>query len=264
MTTPVPYAMPSPFAILPGAVPLDVVESLARFVDTMIGHRAPPKAGEIEGRWYVNLLTMLKAKRVRSMQSVVGFLNATPIPDRVREILGEDIVVPLQGTTIRDYRPEWRSHPSQMHFDATVLGAGTPIVTVWIPLDPVGRTAPSLVMSTLPNWPRECWQRLVENTDADGMLVPGGGKNLVFSHEDLFARAAEEAAWPFVEPVLEPGDVMLFDQQRVHGTQLSIDSPTRRRSMEIRFCSAESATRIRRLNPDVVFGVLAKPNSSSS
>lgn len=254
-----PYAVPSPFEVVRGAVPLDVVGSLAGFVDDMIGHRSPPKDGEIEGLWFVSLLTVLNAKKVRSMQSVLGFLNATPIPAKVREILGDDFAISIQGTTIRDYRPEWRSRPSQMHFDATVLGAATPMVTVWIPLDPVGKTAPSLIMATQPHWPTDLWQRLVDSTDEHGMMLPGAGKRLSFSHEEVFARAKKEGGWPFEEPVLDLGDVMMFDHQRIHGTQLSIDNPGRRRSLEIRFCTRAAAKRVMELQPKTVFGLLAEP-----
>lgn len=262
MDTKLPFAIPSTFEVLRGAVPIDVVESFAKFVDDAIGKRSPGEGGGPEMRWSVTLLDLLKAKRVRSMQAFVGFLNATPIPDMARDILGGEIAISVQGTSIRDFRPDLKSYPALMHYDATVMGVGTPMLTSWIPLDPVGESAPSLIMSTRPNWPHEYWQKLVDGSDENGMLLPGAGASLAFSHHDLMERGAREAEWPFVEPVLALGDALLFDHQRIHGTQVSLPNPQRRRSLEIRYCSVESAKRVVKLAPGATFGLLGNPKAA--
>lgn len=240
------YSIPPTLEILRGALPKDAVDKVRDNVRQLIGNRAAPADGQSEVHWSVNLDLLLDKGNLRHPGQIIGLVAGTGVTRRCREILGPDIVCSLQATIIRDFRPDHRSEPARMHFDANLFGPSVPMLNVWVPLNDVGRDSPGLTMATVPHWPRPYWDRMVGMANEDGLLPGGAWQHLNFPPAEILARAGEEPEWPFFEPELAVGDVMIFDHQFIHGTQVTLTSAGRRFSLEIRFLSRGSAERYSR------------------
>ena len=134
--------------------------------------------------------------------------------------------------------------PAPMHFDAHLYGPQVPMVTVWLPLNAVGRKSPGLSIAKRPHWPLDCWNELVEGVDSTGKYHPGNAGRRGHPHEEIYTAAIAEAEWPFMEPELNAGDALIFDHQHIHGTQVNIRSPVRRMSLEIRILHIDEVRRL--------------------
>ena len=238
------YAVPAAMGLHRGVVPLNEIERIRGFVTWAIGGRSAPVEDDGEANWSVNFGHLFQEKFLGNPSHVLGFMQKSPIPDLCREILGPDIVYSLDKTLARDYQPSRRPVPAPMHFDAHLFGPHVPMVTVWIPLNDVGRESPGLSIATRPNWPRPLWNQLADGIDKRARYHPFSLERRGYPHEEIYALAEAEPAGLFIEPQLDAGDVMIFDHQFIHGTQTGIPEPTRRMSLEIRMLPAGAAKRV--------------------
>ncbi|MDF1792853.1 MAG: hypothetical protein P1U88_13130 [Thalassobaculaceae bacterium] len=222
-----------------GALPLSLIERLDGLIDKTLSLRKQPAGDGTDEVWAITVSHLMRLGVMKEPDQLLGFLRDTALADRCRELLGGDVVVSVDGTFLRDFQPSRRSVPAPFHFDAYVMGASVPMLNVWVPLSDVGERAPGLTMAKRAFWPEPYWQRVLDTVDEDGMFPRGSRADLMHTYEELmaFCRADEEPAmW---SPVLSRGDVMIFDHQRMHGTQLDIEDPLPRRSIEIRVISTE-------------------------
>ena len=144
-----------------------------------------------------------------------------------------------------------------MHFDAHIFGPQTPMLTIWVPLNDVGRESPGLSMAKRPHWPPQLWERLGDAIDVDGAYRPGQDFARAYPHEEVYEPARAEDEWPFFEPELNAGDVCIFDHQYIHGTQINLPRPAKRMSLEIRMLPVQAVQRLIKQGSTSVFVKLA-------
>lgn len=238
------FATPPVLELHRSVVPLREVERVRAFVTWVLGFRDAPPTGQSEGNWSANIRGLMQRGAIAKPQSVLGFLNRTPIPDLCRAALGSEIDCSIDKTLVRDFNPGHRPAPAPMHFDAHLYGPHVPMVTVWMPLNDVGLQAPGLSISTRPNWPLAYWNELVDGVDDTGHYDPMMAGPRSYPSNDIDDWAKREAEWPLIEPLLDAGDVAIFDHQHIHGTQTSIKRPSRRMSLEIRILPADRAKQL--------------------
>ncbi len=256
MPTSVPYSCPPTLEIVRGAVPAGTVAGICAEVRRVLGERDRLPDGQAEILWSLDLARMMRLGALKHPAHILGFLKDTVLPAFCRDVLGPDIACCLAGTFVRDFRPDLGSEPARMHFDANVLGLSVPMLNVWVPLNDVGRDAPGLTMATRPHWPRAHWDKVVAAADRNGLFPTGARAGLAFPYEEIVALAHEEAEWPLVDPELVAGDVLVFDHQHIHGTQMSLATAGRRSSLEIRLVSVESARRLKALGGPQEFVII--------
>lgn len=165
-----------------------------------------------------------------------------PAVDRVMRRLMKLAPIGPLGTICRAHsylkkmeRSEYRTAKIGWHRDADAAGTATfgQCLNIWVPLDSVGLTTPSLelipgshrVMRDIP-------------TDGDGAEIADDGEAFIDQH---FPNAE------VVTPRLSVGDVLIFDHHLMHRTQ-PMESAAPRRSVECRVTNAVTATiaRVRR------------------
>ncbi|MEQ8814677.1 MAG: hypothetical protein RLO51_18090 [Thalassobaculum sp.] len=239
------FAVPPAFQIHRQVLAKDGVAGIRDYVTRVLGNRPPPAEGEADRNWSVQFRTLMVQGHLKNPGELVGVLRQSEVPALCREILGPGLVYSIDKSLLRDFNPRLRSAPATMHFDAHVFGPHIPIVTVWVPLNPVGVDAPGLAIATRPHWPLDYWNELAGRVDDAGLLYrridPGRAG---IPQDEIYALARAEDEWPLVEPVLDVGDVMIFDHQYIHGTQPGIANPGRRMSMEVRVMPYAMAQRL--------------------
>lgn len=244
--TEVPFAIPPKMEIHRNVIPRHVIERVRAFVTWAMGYRDPPADGQIETDWSSNLRALCDQRILGHPEALLRPFWECGIPDLCRAVLGPEIAYVADTSLVRDYNPSNRPRPAHMHFDAHIFGAQTRMLTVWIPLNDVGRDSPGLVMAKHPNWPLPHWQYLADNVDSDRGFRPKADFVRSYTHDEIFDLARQEAEWPFFEPELSVGDAFIFDHQHIHGTQTSVERPDRRMSLEIRILPVDEVTRMLR------------------
>jgi hypothetical protein len=157
--------------------------------------------------------------------------------DKLRWLLGDDLVFLVDNCSHRYHESGNAESRLGLHFDADFIGIRHLAVNLWVPLDPVGETAPGLTFLD----PRvdtrtfiEEWRELIQRMpDPRRPLVRGR-----FDPDYVLRVAGEQVPEPMVTPVLAPGDALLFNQFIMHATQLMDGPHDLRRSFEFRVSSA--------------------------
>ena len=237
----IPFAVPPAFAIHRDVLPQAEVERVRGFVTRVLGDRPAPEPGANDHDWSARFNDLVAGGVLEGPGQLLNFVRKSGVPDLCRAILGPDVVYSLAKSLVRDFDPARRSQPAHMHFDAHLFGPQYPMLTVWVPLNAVGTESPGLSIATRPNWPAPLWDDLVAAVDAQGVYDADRLRRRGYRHEEVYALAAREAEWPFIAPELDVGDVMIFDHQHIHGTQIDIAAPARRMSLEIRVVSVPTA-----------------------
>jgi len=251
-----PFAMPPTFGIHRKVLPRQDVDRVRGFVKRVLGGRPVPASGQDDHDWSVRISDLMFNGVLEGPGQLVNFLRTTPVPDLCRTILGPDVVYSVDKSLVRYFDPARRPQLAQMHFDAHLFGPQHKMLTVWVPLNPVGVESPGLSMCTRPNWPTTHWQDLVDAIDGDGIYDPRRARRRGYPHEEIYALAANEAEWPFIAPALDVGDVMIFDHQLIHGTQAGLVAPASRMSLEVRVIPVALAEVLHKLDRRYVFGRL--------
>ncbi len=231
---PIRFAVPPTFAIHRKVLQPDGVAAVRDFVARTLGGRAAVGDGEQDENWSVDFRTLMADGRLQNPSELVRVVKKSSVPTLCREIFGPGLAYSVDKSLIRDFNPGRRPVPAAMHFDAHVFGPHVPMVTVWVPLNAVGVDSPGLAVATRPHWPRQYWTDLTDCVDSNGLYRRIPADRRAYSQDEIYALARKEPEWPIVEPVLDVGDVMIFDHQHIHGTQPGIAEPKRRMSMEIR------------------------------
>jgi len=228
------FAVSPTFEIHRNVLPRAGVEKIRAFVTKVLGNRPESEDGQDDQNWSIDLRTLMANGDLENPSELVGVLKKSAVPTLCREIFGPGLAYSVDTSLIRDFNTSRRPVPAAMHFDAHVFGPHVPMVTVWVPLNAVGIDSPGLAVANRPHWPRQCWTELTDCVDAKGLYRRIDASRRAYTQDDIYALARQEPEWPMVEPVLEVGDIMIFDHQHIHGTQPGIAEPKRRMSMELR------------------------------
>lgn len=228
------FAAPPTFEIHRNVLPPEGVARLRAFVTKVLGSRPAPAEGEEDKNWSIDFRTLMANGHMANPVELMRVLKKSAVPSLCRKVFGPGLAYSVDKSLIRDFNPGRRPVPAPMHFDAHVFGPHVPMVTVWVPLNAVGVDSPGLAIANRPHWPRDYWTELTDCIDERGLYrrIEAGRRGV--PQDQIYALAREEPEWPLVEPVLDVGDVMIFDHQHIHGTQPGIPEPKRRMSMEVR------------------------------
>lgn len=234
VTDTVPFAVPPTFEVHRGVLPRSGVEEVRAFVARVLGNRPAAAEGEQDQGWAVDFRTLMAKGELENPRQLIGVLKKSSVPELCRAILGPGLAYSVDKSLIRDFDPGRRPAPAPMHFDAHVFGPHIRMLTVWVPLTPVGADAPGLSIARRPHWPLSYWNELAARVDDTGLYRRIDASRRGLPQDEVLALARNESEWPLVEPRLDVGDVMIFDHQHIHGTQTGIEAPARRMSMEVR------------------------------
>jgi hypothetical protein len=185
----------------------------------------------------VSLGHAIREGRREIADRAIAAVLAAPAGERLRWILGNDLVFLINNCSLRYHEPENDESRLRYHFDADFIGSQHLAINLWVPLDPVGETSPGLTFL---------------NPDADGRLLiqawhqrisetadPSRPQIKIRFREDFILSAIEgQVDQPFVTPVLARGDALLFNQFVLHATQEMAPPHAKRRSIEFRVAAA--------------------------
>lgn len=172
---------------------------------------------------------------------IMDWFWASPIPRLFAERHGERPAAVLNFTTIRHHARGQDSTHAPWHLDANFLGFGGPLMVGWVPVDPVGRQAPGLDLA-LPTGP-------VPRSHLARYWAANLNRER-YDIDDAEIRAAYGGV-PFEvrTPVLEPGDLLTFDQSLFHRTQSIAGASRDRTAIEFRMVGpSDPPERLRRPN----------------
>lgn len=161
------------------------------------------------------------------------FWNKSPFPNYFQALFGKDPLLLLDFLTIRHHESGTRSTHVEWHLDANFHGYVVPMLTGWVPLDPVGVDAPGLEFLHIENVDAldiiRRWQALRASLE-HGASVSVGDESLSEMLDQYQTRT--------MVPTLGPGDCLIFDQLQFHRTQ-PIAGTKSRTAIEFRFASRD-------------------------
>lgn len=154
--------------------------------------------------------------------------------EKLRWLLGNDLVFLVDNCSMRFHEPEKKESHLGFHLDADFTGLVHLMVNLWVPLDRVGETSPSLTFLSpkVDGGPLiKEWRDMIDSKDDPRRPLVRARYTL----QNILAVAQEQGVdAPFYTPVLNPGDVALFNQFIVHATQPLRNHTEIRRSFEFR------------------------------
>jgi hypothetical protein len=144
----------------------------------------------------------------------------------LRALFPHGLHVLSQFSRPRRQSARWPERRIPFHQDAEFLPEPQAL-NFWIPLDPCGRTAPGLELLCQPQ--SVCWFTLADLTQP-----------LSQQRDDQYVHSlyAPELFW---RPVLEPGDLLVFNALLLHRTWLTAGMQQARFSLELRVFAARES-----------------------
>lgn len=121
-----------------------------------------------------------------------------------------------------------------MHTDGIVLGTAEASISLWSPLHPCGVDAPGL--SLIPASRQAVTDYL--RAKFPGKELPGWSSMTEWNSTGAFDEASLSAAFaPAWSPALEAGDVIVFTNWTLHGSQVRPEMKAKRSAIVQRWCS---------------------------
>jgi hypothetical protein len=160
-----------------------------------------PPYGLAERQWIRDTGGVLAADCPKVIFDLIELLKATGLRDVVTEYLGESAAMSMNKSTLRRAKPH---EGGAWHQDGAFMG-DVRALNVWLSLSDCGDDAPGL--NIVP--------RRIDH------IVPTGTEGAAFDWS-VSQQVAEEVAGESgpLQPIFEPGDVVLFDELCLHTTGL--------------------------------------------
>ncbi len=156
---------------------------------------------------------------------------------RLRWLLGDRLAFLVDNCSLRYQEQANAESRLGFHFDADFIGMAQFSVNLWVPLDPVGESAPGLTFLNpqVDGTPLlNDWRNMVKSSaDPRRPLIRGR-----FTADYVTRIAHAQGRQPFLTPVLQPGDPLMFNQFVLHATQVMEGAHALRRSLEFRVAAA--------------------------
>lgn len=206
-------------------LPRDGVARLAGLIDEAV--RADPRSKSSIGVLYGDPASRPMA------EGVIGWFWASPLPALYRSIVGQEPGLLIDFTTVRRHTPGVGGTRVSWHTDANFVGPSGTMRVLWVPVDPVGVDAPGLEFA-FPTAP------ILRKTVEDYLLQSQRNPGHTLTDAELLAMLG--GAYRSWRPILEPGDVLSFDQWGVHRTDPRLDRAART-AIEFRMYSLEDPPR---------------------
>lgn len=151
---------------------------------------------------------------------VIDDLTQVGVVRAIAEHFGERPVISLEKSTLRRVQPQYRF--TGWHQDGSFLGPRTRAINIWVPLTPCGGDRPAPGLEVVP-------ARIAELFDTDG----GTGTASINGYAVHFW--AKERGLRVIQPVVDPGDALIFDELMAHRTYLSETMTEERLALECWF-----------------------------
>gem|GEM_PF-5148558 len=172
-----------------------------------------------------------------NLEGVLKWFWGSPFPGYFQALYRDEPALMIDFLTVRHHAPSSQASHVSWHADANFGGNKGPIMVCWVPLDPVGRTAPGLDFC-LPL--RKVDEDVLNRGWAE---VIRGGENSTIGDADL-DRLYGIGNHTTETHVLNVGDCYVFDRYTVHRTQRLQKTTTDRYAVEFRITSKRVPPRL--------------------
>lgn len=204
------------FALVRGAIPADRMKRYLSALDAIYAEQADDATGDVE----------IDPFRQRSGLEITDLFDAPALKAGARLILGHNET--LNGTFM-SVGKEKAIPGLSLHTDGIIQGTDRLTLTMWAPLHPCGVDAPGLTVIPAAHGAVIDYLR----GKFPGKKIPGWCSTAEWNSTGAFDVGAIRRTFGVpVSPVMEPGDVMLFTNWTIHGSNVT-RAMTKRRSAAI-------------------------------
>lgn len=209
-----------------------------------------------------NKMSMIKpfearAEQPRSfglLEDVLRWFWSSPFPGLFRSLYEHEPALMIDFLTVRHHAVGSTFSHVAWHADVNFAGAAGPMMVCWVPLDPVGETAPGLEFCQ----PRH--KATQAALHSGWYKVLSRGKNRSLQDEDLASLYGVDN-YRTEGHVLDIGDCYVFDRYTVHRTQRMTQATAARYAIEFRVTSRTLSPRHEIEDGHLVLSVYDRANS---
>lgn len=182
----------------------------------------------------------------RQFEDILRWFWSTPLPGLFQAIYQEPPALMVDFLTVRRHQVGSTTSHVNWHADVNFAGATGPMMICWLPLDPVGVSAPGIEFCL----PRHKATR--EILHAGWAKVISAGENSSLVDRDL-DRLYGVGNYRIEGHTLDIGDCFVFDRYTVHRTQRLTNITSNRYAVEFRIASSNLAPRELKGNESLIF-----------
>lgn len=142
--------------------------------------------------------------------------------------------------TVRVQPPTDSSENVPWHLDANFWNFETPLLTFWIALSPAGKTAPGLTIAWL--YERPSAREITDRYRVFAQEKLRNGKPISMTDDELLRMIGR---YRIRSPIMNAGDVLLFNQLTFHRTQTLSEAVDTRLAIEFRVVPRSPLPKIR-------------------
>jgi hypothetical protein len=188
----------------------------------------------IENKMSFRRVVDVRHKRPDAMahlETVLNWFWTSSLPRLFKALHEHEPALMIEFMTVRRHTAGETFSHVQWHADANFGSENSPMLVCWVPLDPVGETAPSLQFCT----PRLVVSDFATHRAKWSAAAEGNSRGVLSDYDldDLYGPGGYRVE----TPILNIGDCCTFDRFTVHRTQPMAMASTHRHAIEFRVVS---------------------------